>query len=123
MVKNADQLKKVYKETKKADKDANVILAKFIPATHSAVLAGSKLSIGKGHDSVTGGKKAVTLTVPPVELSPMERNMAGLKKDETPFFEALRGPERNFRRFLVDAMGNSLDNSLRFFRQQLRAGA
>lgn len=43
--------------------------------------------------------------------------------DRQRYYEALRNPERQFRRFLADAMENSLDNSLRFFRTSMRAGA
>jgi len=43
--------------------------------------------------------------------------------DRQRYYEALRGPERQFRQFLADAMENSLDNALRFFQQQQRAGA
>lgn len=43
--------------------------------------------------------------------------------DRQRYYEALRGPERGFRRFLADAMENSLDNSLRFYEASMRAGA
>jgi Fic family protein len=43
--------------------------------------------------------------------------------DRQRYYEALRGPERHFRRFLAGAMENSLDNALRFLAQQQRAGA
>ena len=43
--------------------------------------------------------------------------------DRQRYYEALRGPERQFRRFLLDAIGNSLDNSARLFERELRAGA
>lgn len=43
--------------------------------------------------------------------------------DRQRYYEALRGPERQFRRFLLDAIENSLDNSSRFFEREQRAGA
>lgn len=43
--------------------------------------------------------------------------------DRQQYYEALRGPERGFVYFLLDAMDNSLENALRFFRNQARAGA
>ncbi len=43
--------------------------------------------------------------------------------DRQRYYEALRAPERQFRRFLVGAMENSLDNAMRFFQAQQRAGA
>ena len=37
------------------------------------------------------------------------------------YYEALRGSERDFRVFVVEAMENSLDNAMRFFFQNDRS--
>jgi len=43
--------------------------------------------------------------------------------DRQRYYEALKGSERGFRRFLMGAMENSLDNATRFLEVQRRAGA
>ena len=37
--------------------------------------------------------------------------------DRQRYYESLRGPERDFRQFMVEAMENSLENAIRFFAQ------
>ena len=43
--------------------------------------------------------------------------------DRQRYYEALRGPEKNFRAFLVEAMENSLENASRFFAADTAARA
>lgn len=40
--------------------------------------------------------------------------------DRQKYYEGLRGPVANFRNLLMDAMENSLDNGIKFFKDQLR---
>ena len=40
--------------------------------------------------------------------------------DRQKYYEGLRGPVANFRNLLMDAMENSLDNGIKFYKDQLR---
>lgn len=63
VVSTTKQLQDLCAETLAADPNGELVLMPVISSTHSAVLANSLLSVGRGNTGVTGGGKAITLPV------------------------------------------------------------
>jgi hypothetical protein len=87
-----DEIKKIFKEARKADKSAELIVMPFIEADYNAVWTPGSLSIGPGNDGATAGKNSVAISVAPKPEPRAELLEAGGITDTAYFeFVALSG--------------------------------
>jgi len=105
IVKNKDELKKLWKEVRKQDKKGEIILGPHLPTVDkNAVYVNSgSLSIGKGHDGATGGNDSISFPVAPQKFPMSFRKNSGLKKTDAVYLEAVKGNGTKWQ--LVQARG------------------
>ena len=81
------EIRAVWDEARAADPEAELVIMTPIDAACSAVLAGSRLAIGPGHDGATSGHDVHELQVIPLALDYRLLAEAGLGSDDTAFLE------------------------------------
>lgn len=91
VVKNFKELKALWIETLEADPLGEVMIALMIDAQYNAVITPQFLSIGRGHDGATGGRKTyqIPLCCPYQGLGSDTLDMAGIYAPNIPYIEAV----------------------------------
>lgn len=93
VIKNKRELLALWKEVRKQDKNAEIILGPFfkkVPLNAVYVNTGL-LSIGPGNDGATGGKHSISFPVAPYKLPERVRVASKLYKKDVAYFEAIEG--------------------------------
>lgn len=97
VIKSVEELDELIKETKKANKDSEVMLTPAIKAKLNAVLVPTLLTLGPGHDGATAGKKTVSVPLAGKLTFDGSTNgfkaflsKAGIQEDKDPYFEAVK---------------------------------
>lgn len=76
------ELEEIWKETRKADEQGELLITNWIEAKYNAVLTPSVLSVGPGHDGATNGNDAISLSVQGEVLTESEKELAQIKNTE-----------------------------------------
>lgn len=111
VVKNNKEILKMWKEARKIDPEAELILGPYVPSVkYNAVYVSSgSLSIGIGNDGATGGKNAINFPVAPHKFKPNFIKKAGLRVKDAVYLEAICRPSGgvidNRRWLLAQARG------------------
>jgi len=91
IVSNAEELKKLFKEVKKADPAGEVLLGPALSNINSSAVYTSSglLSIGPGNDGATGGKNSFSLQVTPIKFDASFLNEVKIKQEEAVYLESI----------------------------------
>ncbi len=87
----------IVKETKTADRKAELIVMPFIDASHSGVWTEGQLSIGTGHDGATSGKDSIMIPVlgKPEHEKDWTKLLADAGITQSPYLELLWVKDEN----------------------------
>ncbi|HWP59502.1 MAG TPA: hypothetical protein VNL14_16540 [Candidatus Acidoferrales bacterium] len=101
-VNNKAEALKVWKEARKADPKAEMLLMPYIKSSHNAIWTTGVLTVGQGNDGATGGKAAASIRT--TDKSPLahdekvERAIlteAGVKEGDAPYLEFVQNEKRD----------------------------
>lgn len=112
------ELRALWKEVKKYDKAGEIILGPYFDKVkYNAIYVSSgTLSIGKGHDGATGGKKSISFPVAPDAFNKTSYSKSGIKAKDSIYLEAILSPAASYSNWnprwnLVQARGGPAINS------------
>jgi len=83
------ELHAVWEEARAADPEAELLLGPCFKVDFSAVLAGSRLAIGKGNDGATAGRGTVEIGVVAPYIPTSVLSDAGIQSGETAYLECI----------------------------------
>ncbi len=116
VVKSNDELLKMWKEARKIDPAAEIVLGPYSPSVkYNAVYVNSgSLSIGKGNDGATGGKDAISFPVAPHKFKDSFIKKSGLLKKDAVYLESIYRPDIDYDRkwLLTQARGGPKLNAV-----------
>lgn len=119
-----DDAKKLIKETKAADKEAEFIVMPFIKASHSGIWTEGQLSIGTGNDGATSGRDSLIIPIQGIPSNKNKESWSTLLKDagitQSPYLELLWSKDTN-QQYLGNGVYKDVENYTTKF-VQLRDG-
>lgn len=95
-VQSSNETLNVFRRAREADPNAEMLLMPFMEANLSAILTPSAVSVGRGHDGVTGkGNNVITLPLAHANFEWVNKKEAGITN--TPYIESVTDEEGNIK--------------------------
>ena len=99
------ELWEVWRQTKEADPEGEMLLLKTIDAEYSAVYTPGGLFFGRGNDGATAGINSLSMLIPEQDPGIELRNSAGISPLDSPYFELVWSKDDLNRPYLVQCRG------------------